>query len=203
MPGLIPACSTLWFPYGEHSESSLNFQAAVLWYRFFFQTFGFWIMFFVSKGHKSISDAAPCTMNFWSTSEPLQRLSTTRTGRCCSCLCSTKVCPPAWDTLPAKTLKDLVSDTSNDKLTCWKLQPSCLQNQPRISIMLWTLWGKEMHQLHADWFWQIVQKANWKVLKAQHRVLIVTIPSAVNCPELVRLGRSSLQQKHKEESWSK
>lgn len=54
----------------------------------------------------------------WSTIDPLQRLSTTRTGRCCSWgPRSTEVCPPTRDTLPTKTLKDRGSDVSN--VTDW------------------------------------------------------------------------------------
>lgn len=164
-------------------------------YRFFFQTFGFWIMFFVSKGHKSISDAAPCTMNFslkhqWATSKAQHH---TDRKMLFLGLCSTKVCPPAWDTLPAKTLKDQASDTSN--VTNWHAENF---NHPAFKTSLeypscFELYGEKKCISYMQTDLQIVQKANWKVLKAQHRVLIVTIQSAVNCPELVRLGRSSLQ----------
>lgn len=153
VPGLIPALfqhtpvsswGTLWI-FSElpscRAEHRVQIFLPVIW----LLSNVFFLSLRVIKVHLMLLPV-PWTL-LWSTSDPLQRLSTTRTGRCCSWgLRSTEVCPPTRDTLPTKTLKDC------DRLACCNFKLLYLRNQPRISIMLWTLWGNEMHHLHADGF---------------------------------------------------
>lgn len=119
VPGSIPAL----FQHALVSSRGAlwvfwNFQAAGLRIDFSSRRLASLTMFFVSKVIKAYLMLLLYHELPWSTSEPLQRLSTTRTGRCCSWVSLSPKCAHlSLGHFACQDFKDQVSDTSN--VTNW------------------------------------------------------------------------------------
>lgn len=200
-------CSnTLWFPPSEQFEP-LNFQAAGLGtgYRFFFQTFGISVMIFVSKGYKSTSDVAPCTMNLalkhqWATSKTRAPCGDLVSGDSLLSRCAHQ---PGTQCL----LRHLQLKTGCQICHRWQIGMLGASNHVAFRTSMEYTSGFELcGKKKCIIYMQNDLKIKWKEIgvafRAQHRVLlvIVCLKSTLTCPELFRLERWSQWWKLKGES---